>query len=546
MANDKLRKDRIVSLHSGANTRLGAHLVSETSAVDMENLIVNRLGKRTRRDGCRAFGGQHSDAPGGLEGYIDASANRRVAAIWGNSLYKTSGGGEWTQIASGASLASAKLHQFADGFQGGNQAMFIATCDNTAVADRTKLTAYDITSDTDTTSTLSPNTIEYFQGRLWAGEGDTLWWSELLDGMSYSAANTILVDPAHGGRMTRIMKARGAADRLWLFKEKSIQLFIPAWSGSNTDGTPGAADSLDTINSQLRVLTDGVGCLATRSAIWVPAEQGADVYFLSHDGIRSMARAEQDVEGGAGPALSDDIPDWIARINFEVASKAVAAYYDDAYHLAVAMDGAVINTHILRYAPATKSWSLIKLGAMDLKEHDLALTQDDLWMQSNIPGNDSSVTGVPTDDPYQVYRVYDGDLDPAAERVVWNEVSRAFIFDEPVARKRWHKATFMFSSPETSYVEVKTRVDFGDWDTTATFYIPAAQNAIVLGQDALTWESSSDVIRRKDVSLRDVTPGYNLQVQMTNGTTQSDTGAMTCWLTEIQAEIQEDEFLYDD
>lgn len=547
MGDDALQIDRVISLHEGANTRLAAHLLPETQAVDMENMVVSHPGQRSRRKGVRAFGGRN-EQPGGVHGYIKTDLSRELMGVWGEQLYSTAGGGAWAQIATGISLSPNRLTQFVDGLHLDGRMVFMASVN--APQTGKKLAAYNITSDENTNSTLAPDTIEWFQGRLWAGEDDTVWWSDLLDGLTYDAANSILVQPGEAGRVMRLMKARGSADRMWIFKEKAIHLFLPTWTGTASDSIPGAADSLDVLNSELRVLTDGVGCVATRSAIWVPAEQGADVLFLAHDGIRSMARAEQDVEGGAGPPLSDSIPDWIARINFSapIIGLASAAYYDDAYHLAVPMDGAENNTHILRYEPRRKGWSLHKLAVRDMEVLDLSGTQHDLWMQSNVRGNDSSVTDVVSDAtlPHQVYRVFDGNIDPNSTRVEWSEVSRAFIFDEPMKRKRWDHASLLLSAPETAYVQVEVRTDYGDWDTAATFLLPGAKDAIVLGEDPLTWESGELALRRKDVFLRDVNPGYNLQMRLSSATDTSDSGQVTLWVTEVHASLFDEEYLNDD
>lgn len=546
MADDRLKRDRTVSLHRGANTRLAAHLLDENQAVDLENMIVSRIGKRTRRDGCRAFGGRIED-PGGIFGYEELDQDRRLVGVWGDKLYRTTGGGDWQQVASGASMYGGALHMFQMGMGlGGHRAMYMCVADHSDP--RTKLQMYDVENELYSTSTLAPNTLAWFQGRLWVGENDNVWWSELLDGLAFSSSNQITVDPAHAGRLTRLMPARGAADRLWIFKERAIYLFVPAWTGSTTEGIPGAADSLDTLNARLQVLTDGVGCIAPRSAIWVPSQRGADVLFLSHDGVRSMARAEQDVEGGAGPPLSDSIPDWIARVNFQAANKAAAAYYDDAYHLALPLDGATENTHIMRYEPRRESWSLHKLPMKDLALHDLSLTQYDIWGQSLVRGADTSATNAPADAtlPHQMYRLYDGNLDPNADRIEWNEISRAFVFEEPFRRKRWDSMSLLLSAAETCYVEVQARVDYGEWNTQATMMLAGGEDAIVLGENPLTWESADDELRRKDIFLRDLQPGYNLQYRLASDTGTSDVGPVTVWATEIRAHVEEEEYLSDE
>ena len=87
------------------------------------------------------------------------------------------------------------------------------------------------------------------------------------------------------------------------------------------------------------------GCIAAKSVATV----GKDIWFLDRSGVRSLAVTESGKVQGVDKPVSDAIQPLIDRINWSSAGKAVAAYHNNRYFIAVPIDGATENNAILVY-----------------------------------------------------------------------------------------------------------------------------------------------------------------------------------------------------
>ncbi len=549
--------ERTVSAHNGAVQRNAPWLLQETEAVQLVNVTINSLGARSRRLGARCFGGVHNQAlPGGLNGYRDEDFDEFLVGVWDNAIFFSDLDGGWAQQACSVSLVSGLLHDIIPARHNGALAYCIATCERATdsavgINGRSQLVVYDIENDNETAASLAPRAIETFQSRLFYGEGETVGWSEIGDLVSYSDTNNILVEPGVGGEITAIVASRDADPRLLIFKEDALFVFTPRW-GTDSAIIPGAGDALDTINSSVRVLSRGVGCIATKSIAWVPGAEASDVFFLAADGVRSLQRAEQDVQTGAGFPISWNIQSWINRINFTEAHKAVAAVHDNAYHLAVPMDGAKDNTHVLRYDIANKAWTLHTWQARDLSGFKIA-DEDRLWMQNGFPTGDTSVTEFdtnPAQHGHLVYSLFEGNIDPTtsttdAARPALLEESRSYTLREPMLKKRWDYFSVELSSAETSALEVAYRQNQGAWNVLTDMRVLGTASTIVFGRDPLPWSSSEEEIRRQTFSLSDIPPSYHLQIRLMTTSNSTESGRLFVYFSQVAGHLLPQEFAND-
>jgi hypothetical protein len=550
----QLQVERQVSSHEGENSRDVPYLLSENSVRLAQNMIVNEPGRRKMRKGAQAFGAPGGD-PGGASVYSQANSVQRLVGVWGSLIYDSSGNAGWAQVASSESLVSGKLHQFKEGRGASGRTLYVCQCQQgvSGPLDQSEILQYDIDTDTATrASGIQPRCIEFFQNRVWAGglQGASngqqdLYWGEVGGGLQFSAANSLLIEPGVGGDVTALLTTREETPRLLVFKERAIAVLNPTW-GSNSALIPTAADALDTINSSVRLLTSGTGCVATRSAIWVPGAEGADVFFLSSDGVRSLSRAENDVVAGAGLPLSWNAKDIFDRVNWTHANKAVALVYDNAYHLALPLDGATENTHVARYDLQTGAWSLHTWGGKDWYVASLA-SQDKAYFQNNVAVNDSAATGLAGDDVYQIFRAYSGSLDPGATHIIMTEESRSFMFQEPFRKKRWDKFSMGVGSADTAWLEIAYRVDLGPWTLLASEPVDGADGTIILGEDQLPWDNTQDLVRKKQFSLLDAPPGFTIDMRISTMTTVTDAiGQPIVYITEVSGHVMEDRFESED
>jgi len=542
-------RERQVSSHEGVNTRDVSYLLSENQVRLAQNMIINEAGRRKMRPGAKAFG-----APGGLPGgagsYTLANSNQRLAGVWGNLLYDSSGNAGWAQIATGESMVADRLHMFKEGRGANGRVLYVCQAERgeSGPLDQSELFQYDIDTDGSTrASGIKPRCIEFFQNRVWAGglQGadnaqQDVYWAEVGGGLQFSEGNSLLIEPGVGGEVSALIQTREATPRLLIFKESAIAVLDPRW-GSSSALIPSAADAIDTINSSVTLLTRGAGCVATRTAVWVPGAEGADVFFLAADGVRAMSRAEQDVISGAGLPISWPAKDIFDRVNFTHAHKAVASVYDNAYHISLPLDGATQNTHVARYDLFTKAWSLHTWQTKDTFIGNLA-SQDKLYFQNNVAVTDSAVTGLAGDAVYQLFRGYEGSLDPGGTSIIMTEESRSFMFQEPFRKKRWSHYTMMVGSAETQWMEVAYRVDLGPWQILASEPIDGALGTVVLGENMLPWDNTEDLLRKKQFSLLDTVPGYTIDIRLSTITDVTAIGQPIVYVSEVAAQLLEDRF----
>ncbi len=116
---------------------------------------------------------------------------------------------------------------------------------------------------------------------------------------------------------------------------------------NNVDG------DVENISSQL--ITQQVGCVSGGTI----ATCGSDVIFLSDQGVfRLQPGNELALRGNIEP-LSSPIDPIIRRINFSEVNKAEAQYFNNRYYLAVPLDGATRNTHVLIYNFLINAWESV-------------------------------------------------------------------------------------------------------------------------------------------------------------------------------------------
>lgn len=531
--------DAFPSAHGGVNSRQVSWNLQPHEVADLQDVDVSKVGVWTRRGAASAFGGMQ-DLPGGVAWFRKADGDVIGWAVFGNRITRSTFNGSWDVKASNVTLTENVLHMFQEGLYqnanfANNQYRAVYGCQCVPTSGTTEGTilfvfrgdnvANELESTQLTTSSgaHAPRVILYFQNRLWkandqvSGDGNDLAWSELDDGLTYSPANELSIEPGVGGKITALLPARDSVPRIWVFKEEAIAFLEPKW-GSSSALIPGLGDELDTIQSKVQTLTRGTGCIATKSCIWTPGLQGADVLFLARDGIRSLARASDDTVTGAGPPVSFNIPDWIDRINFASAHKATATFYDNSYHLAVPMDGAVENNYILRFDVIQRNWSLHHWEARDISEIPVA-QEARFFFQNNFTTQDCSFTGAPASE-YQIYRGYTGDIDPGNTAVQYFLETRAFVFQNPKVEKKWDRILFLgtVGAGETHDLRIVYRVDFQDWTTLAsTVIIAVPDQDIIMGATPLPWSPPSQKLVQRRVSLFDEPPGTMLQFRFYGG-----------------------------
>ncbi len=193
------------------------------------------------------------------------------------------------------------------------------------------------------------HTNRMFLAGLTGEQSDTIRVSDLLDQTNWPAANSFRVGGGEGESIIAL-KSWDVMNML-VWKESSTYLV-------QTDPVQSVA------NWPIQKVSDNIGCVSSRTAVQV----GADVWWLSKQGVVSVRRMQQETQREVSAAISVPIQDYIDRINWNAANTACATFYDNKYMLAVPLDGEASPTHILVYDTLHQCWAGVwtGLGCKDL------------------------------------------------------------------------------------------------------------------------------------------------------------------------------------
>ena len=106
---------------------------------------------------------------------------------------------------------------------------------------------------------------------------------------------------------------------------------------------------------QVNVVTPDLGCSARRSIVQIANK----IFFLSDQGVYGLEFLDLYNLRGLEVALSEAITPIMKRINQDYVDKAVGAYFDNRYWLAIPIDGAVENNVILIWNTINGGWESI-------------------------------------------------------------------------------------------------------------------------------------------------------------------------------------------
>jgi len=305
--------------------------------------------------------------------------------------------------------------------------------------------------------------------RLWAVSGDTtiqpdtLYFSDILDGESWDPLGSIRVG-GDGDPIKGLYSWFGY--KLLVFKERSI------WS---VDADP----TQDPADWTISLISGNIGCSSHRSI----AAVGADVFFLSRDGIRSMAQIQAGTQTSVGLALSSPINDLISKIDKTKLDLCDGVFWNNRYLLAVPF---VINEANglgleSEFGVLLESNSLLELEAAFPRNnavivyHSLARSWLGYW--DNWQVNDFFATSFSTFGPVLMFA---GDMTSISEGAgqVWSfndflpntrlapvassayldggsryqssVITKAYNLNEPIPDKIGYSVQFAFDNPYTS------------------------------------------------------------------------------------------------
>lgn len=179
----------------------------------------------------------------------------------------------------------------------------------------------------------------YAYNRGWVvTDGDTINASDLLSEAFDLTYNVFEIDNGEGGNIVSIKQFLDGS--LIVLKEKSVH-YLSNCNPAEATLTPGS-----------QFIDAKHGAVSTDACVQV----GNDIWFLSHDGVRSVMLTSDNKAQSRDITLTFDIPNLIKRINWVYANNAQAAVYDNYFLFAVPFDSSSVNDTILVYDLILKTW----------------------------------------------------------------------------------------------------------------------------------------------------------------------------------------------
>ncbi len=133
----------------------------------------------------------------------------------------------------------------------------------------------------------------------------------------------------------------------------------------------GASGSLSDIG--MNVVTEDLGCAARNTIVQIANR----LLFLSDKGVYGLEFLDQYNLRGNEIPLSDPIQPYIDRINQRFIDRAVAAYFDNRYWIAVPLDGSPENNYIFVYNFLNKGWeSVDRVDSLQFNVRDMLIGRE--------------------------------------------------------------------------------------------------------------------------------------------------------------------------
>jgi len=173
--------------------------------------------------------------------------------------------------------------------------------------------------------------------RLMVADEDTLHVSDFFSPGYFAANNSLRVGGGDGQPITGLK----SWDNFNLLVFKGLSTYLVT-----TDPLAPLAEW------RVEKVSGTVGCVAARSAVQV----GADVWWLSGQGIVSVRRLAQETQREISSSISLPVGDVVSRINWSHAHTACAAFHDNKVLFALPVNGSTKPNLVLVYDTFAQVW----------------------------------------------------------------------------------------------------------------------------------------------------------------------------------------------
>jgi hypothetical protein len=302
-----------------------------------------------------------------------------------------------------------------------------------------------------TTTPPKPKFLEWHTNRLFAVDStaanyDTIFVSNILDASSgqwNNVTQTLRVGAGDGDPITGLQSWQGFY--LLAFKQNSTWVI-------NAD------PQLSVANWSIQSVHDSVGCSARRTICQV----GADVWFLSRTGVRSVRRVVNENQNEVQVPISQPIQDYIDRINWTVPTKCCAKYWNNRYILSVPLDTATEPNYTFVYNTQTQSWSGFWTGWTPT-----IFSTSNFSSSPRLTFGDSTGKVMQWHDYVAVANEVASDFQDDGADIATGIITRGMIFNDAFAPKKGMGFEMEFYQ-STALAQVSVSLDLGGYSTPNT------------------------------------------------------------------------------
>lgn len=220
----------------------------------------------------------------------------------------------------------------------------------------------------------SRHAIYYGNRHIVQTDGNTFNVSHYLKDDTWSALDMFSINDGGNDRLVAITP--------WTLNEFVIFMRNSIFYANVGVGAYNVGDAAQEADSYVKSLATDIGCIAHKSVV----QAGGGVMFLSDNGVYIANPAGASAGGTTGNTpegvrlltlsepLSSPISDVIERINYNYVSKAVGAYFENRYYLAVPLDSSTVNNAVLVYNFINKAWESVDTypTGFDIKNFHIA------------------------------------------------------------------------------------------------------------------------------------------------------------------------------
>lgn len=344
-AQGELLRIHVNDFSKGQNSFDLPDIIEANAGVSVQNAIINRRGRLSKRKGVTLFAQDLSDVNWtGIGRFTPDATNDLLMTVSGGTILRSSAAASWLKVNTASPLTIGINTEFV---QADKLLIILNGTDRPPYYDGV---TYNDGLDIDA----SPPVAKYgswFKNYLFLANGsiekDWVWFSNNLEPITFTDGDVFKVNTGDGQEIFHLRPFKN--NELIIYKERSV------WILDLTGVTP-------LVDWTLQPILEDIGLIAPRSVATV----GNDQWFLSSEpiGVRSLIRTDldkiktslisqpvQDLFDGTG-----NTPDVINRTKID---EATAVFFDNKYLLAYAGGTSLFNNRVLVFDAIPGAWYLI-------------------------------------------------------------------------------------------------------------------------------------------------------------------------------------------